>query len=341
MKILLTADPEIAVPPRGYGGIQRIVDALVRAYRAQGHTVGLVARTGSTSPADAVTGWPGDSSLSKGDTWRNILALRRAVRAFRPDVLHSFSRLAYLAPLLPTRLPKIMSYQRHPGSRQVKLAARLAGSTLRFTGCSEYISAIGRQAGGTWRSIPNFIELDKLDFVPRVPPDAPLVFLSRVESIKGADLAIAVARAAGRRLIIAGNHAETGPERAYWDRAIAPQIGIGGIEYAGEVDDTRKNALLGRAAALLVPIQWDEPFGIVFTEALAAGTPVITCARGALPEIVTEGRTGFFIQSAAEGAAAVGRIAGLDRAECRREVEARFSVAACAAQYLALYGEMI
>ena len=340
MRILLTADPEIAVPPRGYGGIQRIVDALVREYRAQGHTVGLAARAGSESPADAVFGWPGNSSLSKLDTLRNTLALRRAARDFRPDLLHSFSRLAYLAPLLPTRLPKIMSYQRHTGGRQVALAARLGGRSLRFTGCSEFISAMGRKAGGDWRTIFNFIEPDKLDFVPSVPPDAPLVFLSRVESIKGADLAIAVARAAGRRLIIAGNHADTGPERDYWDREIAPHLGTAGIEYAGEVDDVRKNALLGRAAAMIVPIQWDEPFGIVFTEALAAGTPVITCARGALPEIVEEGRTGFFMGTVAEGAAAVGRLADIDRAECRRAALGRLSLAACAAQYVALYREM-
>jgi glycosyltransferase involved in cell wall biosynthesis len=337
MRILLTADPEIPVPPRGYGGIERIVDALVRHFRSQGHTVGLIAHRDSTAPTDARFGWPGATSRGHLNFVRNTLALRQAARDFRPDVLHSFSRLAYLLPLLRSRLPKVMSYQRHTGGAQLTWATRLAGASLRFTGCSEFICRMGRPAGGEWHAIPNFAELDKIDFVPQVPDDAPLVFLSRVESIKGPDLAIAIARRAGRRLIIAGNHATSGPERDFWENAVAPHLGRDGVEYAGEVGDAEKNTLLGRAAALLVPVQWDEPFGIVFAEALAAGTPIISCARGALPEIVEPGRTGFLINSADEGAAAVGRLAALDRAECRRVAETRFSVEACAARYLAVY----
>ncbi len=98
MRLLLTADPEIEVPPRLYGGIERIVDVLVRRLRAAGHTVGLVARPGSECPNDAFFPWPGLSSLSKRDTVANTFALWRAVRAFKPDVVHSFSRIAYLLP---------------------------------------------------------------------------------------------------------------------------------------------------------------------------------------------------------------------------------------------------
>ena len=337
MRILITADPEIPVPPIGYGGIERIVDALVRHFRAQGHAVGLVAHRESTSPADAVFAWPGASSRGRLNFLRNALALRRAVRTFQPDVLHSFSRLAYLLPVLRSPLPKVMSYQRHTGGRQLAWAARTAGATLRFTGCSEFICRMGRPAGGEWHAIPNFIEPAKIPFVPAVPADAPLVFLSRVESIKGPDLAIAIARGAGRRLEIAGNRATSGAEGEFWERSIAPHLGRDGIVHVGEVDDAKKAVLLGRAAALVVPVQWDEPFGIVFAEALAAGTPVISCARGALPEIVQPGRTGFLINTVEEGIAAVGRLATLDRAACRNAAETRFSVEACAARYLALY----
>ena len=340
MRVLLTADPEVPVPPRGYGGIERIVDALVREFRRRGHTVGLVAHPESSVPADARFAWPGGDSTSLVDTFRNTLALRRAVRIFRPDVLHSFSRLAYLLPLLPVRLLKIMSYQRHTGGRGVTAAATLGGRSLRFTGCSEFICRMGRSAGGDWQAIPNFVELDKIDFVPRVADDAPLVFLSRVEAIKGPDIAITVARASGRRLLIAGNHGASRPQREFWEREIAPHLGRDGIEYVGEVDDPQKNELLGRAAALIVPIQWDEPFGIVFPEALAAGTPVISCARGALPEIVDDGRTGFFMRTPEDGVAAVRRLGELDRAACRRTAEARFSRPVCAARYLELYAEM-
>jgi glycosyltransferase involved in cell wall biosynthesis len=341
LRILLTADPEIPVPPQGYGGIERIVDALVRALTADGHTVGLVAHPESASPADRLYGWPGRSSGPATDRLRNTLALWSAVRSFQPDLVHSFSRLAYLLPLLASRRAVVMSYQRHTGGRGVAWAARLGGRTLRFTGCSEFICRQGRRAGGVWRANPNFVELEKYAFVPQVPADAPLAFLSRIETIKGPDLAIAIAKAAGRRLILAGNHASAGPERAFWDREVAPHLGRDGIEWIGEIGDERKNTLLGGAAALLLPIQWDEPFGIVFAEALAAGTPIITCSRGALPEIVAEGRTGCFISSVESGVAAVRRIPELDRAACRRTAEERFSLGVCAAQYLALYREML
>ncbi len=341
MRLLLTADPEIPVPPTGYGGIERIVDALVREFAARGHAVGLVAHADSQSPAVARFAWPGRRSTSHRDAVRNTLALRRAVREFQPDVLHSFSRLAYLLPLLPSRLPKVMSYQRHTGGRQVTLASRLGGRSLRFTGCSEFICAQGRRAGGSWTAIHNFIEPAKFTFVPRVPADAPLVFLSRIESIKGADLAIAIARAAGRRLVLAGNHATTGSEGEFWNSQIAPRLGRDGIEWVGEVNDAQKNELLGRAAALLVPIQWNEPFGIVFAEALACGTPVLTCARGAAPEIVTAGRTGFFVGTVAEGVQAVHLVGKLDRTACRHAAEERFSVSGCSGQYLGLYAELL
>jgi glycosyltransferase involved in cell wall biosynthesis len=340
MRILLTADPIIPVPPTGYGGIERIVDALVRHYRTTGHQVALLAHPDSTAPADQRFSWPGLAGGSATATFRNGLMLRRAVSSFHPDVVHSFSRLAYLLPVLPSRQPVIMSYQRHTGGRQITWAARLAGSSLRFTGCSEFICEMGRRAGGRWEAIANFVELDRLAFVAAVPTDAPLVFLSRLDDVKGPDFAIAIARAAGRRLILAGNHAASGPQRTFFEREVQPWLGRDGIEWIGEVDDRAKNSLLGRAAALLVPIRWDEPFGIVFPEALACGTPVITCPRGATPEIVRDGRNGFLIDSLASGVAAVSRLAMIDRRACRRDAEQRFSVQTAANRYLAAYADL-
>jgi glycosyltransferase involved in cell wall biosynthesis len=338
LKILLTADPPIPVPPTGYGGIERIVDALVRHYKAHGHTVGLVAHPDSTCASDARYSWQG--IRGRWNAIGNSRVLIKAVAQFEPDVLHSFSRLGYMLPLLSRRLPKVMSYQRHTGGWQIAWASRIAGRSLKFTGCSEFITAMGRKAGGNWACIPNFIETEKISFVPSVPPDAPLLFLSRIESIKGPDIAIEIAKASGRRLILAGNRPESGPEREFWDKHIEGQLGRGGIEWIGEVNDTQKNGLLGRAAALVVPIQWDEPFGIVFAEALAAGTPVITCARGATPEIVDEGRTGFFISNSLEGASAVMRLGEISRSACRQSVVRRFTREVCAAQYLELYAGM-
>jgi glycosyltransferase involved in cell wall biosynthesis len=272
MRILLTVDPEIPVPPITYGGIERIADMLVRALMTAGHEVALVAREGSTCPASRLFVWPGKSSQSTFDTLRNTLCLARAVRTVRPDVIHSFSRLAYLLPHLRGKPPVVMSYQREPSPRTVGLANRLAApGILTFTGCSEYIAGRGRRAGGRWQAIPNFVDTSRLTFQATVAHDAPLVFLSRVESIKGADLAIEIARRSGVRLVIAGNHAESGPEAEYWRHKIEPEIGHDGIEYVGPVDDAQKDELLGRARAMLVPIQWNEPFGIVFVGALLGG----------------------------------------------------------------------
>lgn len=340
MRILLTADPEIPVPPTGYGGIERIVDSLARAYQSTGNEVALMAHHDSACAVARRYAWPGRSSRGMLNTARNAAALNAATAQFKPDVVHSFSRLAYLLPLLPRRLPKVMTYQRHTGGLQIRIAAALGGPSLRFTAISDFIRRMGEPSGGNWCTIFNFVDPAQYDFAPAVAQDAPLVFLSRIEPIKGPGIAIAIARASGRRLVLAGNRPGSGADRDYFDREIAPQLGRNGIEWIGEVNDAQKRVLLAGASALLVPIQWDEPFGIVFAEAFAAGTPVITCARGALPEIVEPGRTGFFIATVAEGVAAVARLAELDRSACRSAAETRFSRDACAAQYLALYRDL-
>jgi glycosyltransferase involved in cell wall biosynthesis len=340
MRILMTADPEIPVPPRIYGGIERIVDALVKALMIRGHEVGLAAHPFSTCKADAFFPWSGLRSRNGIDALCNMRILRDAVAAFQPHVLHSFSRLLYMLPLVGSSLPKIMCYQREPTPRTVFLGASLFNETLSFIGISDYICRQGRRAGGDWRTVYNFVDTDIYRFEPKVGKDAPLVFLSRVERIKGAHTAIAVARRTRRRLIIAGNHASSGPEFDYWRYEIAPHLG-GEIEYVGPVDDQQKNALLGQAAAVIVPIEWNEPFGIVFAESLACGTPVISRPRGALPEIVRQGIDGFLVNSVEEACDAVEKIIHIDRSSCRKRAEDCFSASVIATQYEHLYRERI
>jgi glycosyltransferase involved in cell wall biosynthesis len=340
MRVLVTVDPEIPVPPRTYGGIERIADSLVKGLRLRGHQVGLIAHPDSTCIADAFYAWTGLRSQSRIDALRNMRVLRRAKDEFQPDVLHSFSRMLYMLPLLGSGFPKIMSFQREPTPRTVFLGATLFNGSLTFTGISEYIARQGVRGGGQWRVVYNFVDTDRYQFQPKVPHDAPLVFLSRVERIKGAHTAIAVAHCTRRKLVIAGNHADRGPELEYWRREIAPRLG-NGIEYVGPVDDVQKIALLGRAAALIVPIEWNEPFGIVFAEALACGTPVISCPRGALPEIVRHGTDGFLVDSIAQACEAVESVDTIDRVACRERAEQLFSLPVIAAQYERLYQERI
>ena len=206
MKILFTADPFIPVPPVLYGGIERIIASLATRMRARGHTVGLLAHPDSELTVDCRVGWPQSAPSSATDHLQNTLRLRSAVASFRPDLVHSFARLAYLAPALLSRLPKVMSFQRLPSRRTVHAAALLGRRSLTFTGCSEYIAAEGRIGGGTWHAIPNFVDTEQLTFASDVASDGPLVFLSRIEQIKGTHVAIEIARRSGRRLLIAGNH---------------------------------------------------------------------------------------------------------------------------------------
>ena len=341
MRLLLTADPELPVPPQLYGGIERIVDLLVNRLQERGHAVGLVAHRDSTSPAEQLFPWPGLKSQDKFDVVRNTAALWSAVQEFQPDLVHSFSRVLYLLPLLNSQLPKVMSYQRRPSDRPVKWAAKLARGSLTFTGCSGHLCRQGRAAGGVWHTIHNCVDVEKYTFKPIVAADAPLVFLSRVEKIKGAHTAIAAARNTGRRLLIAGNYSTTGEEGRYWQEEIIPFLGRDGIEYIGTVNDEQKNLLLGQAAAMIVPIEWEEPFGIVFAESLACGTPVISCPLGALPEIIRHGVDGYLVNSLEEACASIQNLPKINRRTCRQRAEECFSASVVVEQYEQLYRSLM
>ena len=341
MKILLTSDPEIPVPPELYGGVQRLVDSLLLGLRSRGHTVGLVAHPDSTSPADRFFPWRGTDSQNIIDTLGNISVLRKAIQGFQPDIVHSFSRLLYLFPFLTSSLPKVMSYGRSPSSRTVYWGSKLGRKSLVFAACSNHIRSQGEVNGGNWQTVYNWIDVNKYTFQPTISVDAPLVFLSRVDKIKGAHTAIEIAKRTGKKLLIAGNHDVTGKEALYWQSEIVPHLDKDGIEYIGAVDDQQKNDLLGKALAMVVPIEWDEPFGMVFAESLACGTPVISCPRGALPEIVRQGVDGFLIRSIEEGCLAVNRINEIQRSNCRQRSEEYFSAEVIISQYEKLYTKLI
>jgi glycosyltransferase involved in cell wall biosynthesis len=347
LRIAITADPYIPVPPRLYGGIERVIDLLVRGLVGRGHTVTLFAHPGSRTAAELVPyGVPPHIGLRArlGELWQVGATLWR--RRSEWDVVHSFGRLAALLPILPLRrLPKVQSYQRDEVPwRGVKRATRLAGESIRFTACSSSVFRSrpdhGR-AAGRWMTVFNGVDVEKYEFVPHVLPDAPLVFLGRLERIKGVHHAIAIARGCGRRLVIAGNRVDDLAGRQYFAREVAPHLDGESIRFVGPVDDVTKNRLLGAAAALLMPVEWDEPFGIVMAEALACGTPVIAFRRGGIPEVVQDGVTGYVCRTVEEAVTAVGRLDGLNRVAARADCEERFSQKAVVDAYEALYRELV
>jgi glycosyltransferase involved in cell wall biosynthesis len=337
VKIALTADPELPVPPKLYGGIERIVDMLAQGLVARGHDVTVIAHPDSKT-AGRLVPWPGRSSQSSADTLRNATALAREVRSKRFDVLHSFSRIAYLSLVLPLSIPKIMTYQRAISPRTTRWGHRLSRGTLSFTAISDWmmrdVAGIGR-----WDMVPNGVPLTVYDFSRAVASDAPLVFLGRVEEIKGPHLAIEIAKRSGRHLIIAGNVPDD--KRAWVEAHVFPHVDGERIRYIGAVDDMQKNELLGKAAAILMPILWDEPFGIVMAEAMACGTPVLGLNRGAVPEVVENGVTGFVHDSIDDLVDAVGQLSRIDRAACRARAKRLYSQDAVVDRYISVYEERV
>jgi glycosyltransferase involved in cell wall biosynthesis len=268
---------------------------------------------------------------------QNAATIARTSARLRPDVIHSFGRLLSLLPLLPTRVAKVMSYQRAVTPRSVVWSRRLARGRLTFVGCSSRMLD-GVRDLAPWRVVYNAVNSSSYTYAAEVRADAPLVFLGRVEYIKGPQVAIEVARRTGRRLVIAGNVPDG--HQQFFEQTIAPHLG-GRISHVGPVDDHDKDRLLAQAAALLMPILWEEPFGIVMAEALACGTPVIGFNRGAVPEIVRPGVTGFVCEREADMVAAVANLGTLSRRACRQDAEARFSQSALVDAYEAVYREAI
>jgi glycosyltransferase involved in cell wall biosynthesis len=342
VRIFMTVDPYIPVPPVGYGGIERVVDMLVRAFIQRGHDLTLLAHPDSRTPARLI---PYGTPPHVGAIPRATELAHAAAaiwRHRRADVIHSFGRLAALLPVLPLRdVIKVQSYQRESIPwPSVARAMALAGPSLAFTGLSSGMYGGKPFDGvGRWTTVPNGVETSRYTFQASVQPDAPLMFLGRIEAIKGTHHAIAIAKGARRQLIIAGNRPPAAEHARYFEQQIAPHIDGSQVTYIGEVDDRQKDAWLGRSAALLMPIDWEEPFGIVMTEALACGTPVIAFKRGSVPDVIRDGVNGFSCATVAEAIEAVQRIPEIDRATVRADCEARYDVHELVAQYERVYDE--
>jgi glycosyltransferase involved in cell wall biosynthesis len=337
MRILLVMDPGIPVPPQLYGGHERLVYLFANEYQKLGHQVTLLAGPDSHCSGKTVTFGTNDLNRSRRLRFSELRFVWKYLRknAAKFDLIHNFGRLAYLLPVLNRPVKKIMTYGRPVTTTGIKIINAMPNKHLIFTACSDYCVSTGNIAG-KWVTVYNSIDFSKYQVNQGVSDDAPLMFLGRLDAVKGVHTAIRVARETNNRLVIAGNVSQTDTDQAYFKNEIEPQLDNEQIIYVGPLDDEQKNHYLGKAKALLFPIEWDEPFGLVMIEAMACGTPVIAFKRGAVPEVVNEGLSGFIVNNTAEMTNSVAKILQINRAECRRVAGQKFDVKIIARQYLNL-----
>jgi len=344
LRVAVLAPPWIPVPPPGYGGIEAVVDLLCEALVARGHDVTLFAAPGSRSSArvrallDAAHPDTIGSSLHESDhvacAWEQIdLAVGRG-RAF--DVVHDHSGFTALA--MSDRVDAPVVHTIH---------GPFAGETVRFYqrhGRKAHLVAISRSQAQSAPAgvrigdvVPNPIAVERWRLC--CEKQGYLLWIGRMDPVKGAHRAIEVARLAGRPLVLAGP-VQAGQED-YFQKRVEPHVDGRRVHYIGEVGGTSKRELFANAAALLMPVRWREPFGMVMVEALACGTPVIAFPEGAAAEIVIDSENGFLVANEAEMADAVKRLGSLDPAWCRTSVAERYDVSVTAAGYEHVYRRAI
>lgn len=335
MKIAQIAPLYESVPPQLYGGTERVVSYLTEELVRQGHDVTLFASGDSVTSAHLISTCPRSLRLDSRcvDQLAHHLVLLEEVfrRAEDFDVIHfhvdyfhfPWSRrypVRHVTTLhgrldLPDLVPLYQEYSEMPvvsiSDDQRKPLPWLNWMATVQHGLPRHLHACGERPG---------------DY---------LVFLGRISEEKRPDLAIEIAGRAGLPLKIAAKVDKA--DREYFEQVVRPLLDQHHVEFLGEVDERGKGELLGGAYALLFPIDWPEPFGMVMIEAMACGTPVIAFRRGSVPEIMIEGRTGFVCDSVGEAVAAVRRLSEVPRREVRRVFEERFTAERMARDYVAIY----
>lgn len=337
MRILLIMDPGISVPPPLYGGHERLVFMFAEEYHRLGHQVSLLAGPNSHISGKVYSFGKNDLKRSKFQRIKEIIYAWKFLFAKRKEfnLIHNFGRLIYLLPILNAKAHKIMTYGRPVTQKGIKFSTSRAHQNLIFTACSDYCVSTGN-AAGNWETVYNAIDFSNYQLQEKVADDAPLMFLGRIDRVKGLHTAITVAKKTGHQLLIGGNIPTTPDNYDYFKQEIEPQFDGEQIIYLGPLNDSQKNEYLGKAKALLFPIEWDEPFGMVMVEATACGTPVIGFKRGSVPEVIDEGITGFRVNNTDEMIKAIQKLDQVNRKNCRQIAYERFDVSVIAKNYLAL-----
>jgi glycosyltransferase involved in cell wall biosynthesis len=338
MRIAVIAPPWYPVPPNGYGGIEWVVALLADGLTERGHEVTLFAPPGSETDAELVPPLqevPPEELI--GDPWYEAA---HAVSAYEQDsefdLLHDHTGPVGASIGAMSNAPTVHTLH-GPFTDQTGMLYRRIARRHWFVAISESQRSMG-PANLRWGGVVyNGIALDRYPF--REDKEDFLFFMGRADEEKAPHLAIQAARRAGQRLVMCVT-TKNERERAYWAEQVEPLLDDD-VEVRGECDQEQKTELLAGAAALLFPIQWPEPFGLVMTEAMACGTPVVAWRNGSVPEVVADGETGFIVSSVEEMAAAVDRVGELDPQLMRARVKERFSAEAMVAGYEHIYQQVL
>ncbi len=343
MQVILVSPPWYPVPPYGYGGIELVVGLLARGLRRRGHTVHVLAAAGSTDPG-AVALAPSECGRHLGlddERWFDLAYSRTALdwvrRRAAGALVHDHSGGIVLAALsgLAPEIPVVHTVHGPVGVAESHFY-RTLGPDARLVAIShaQAMSAPELPWSGV---IHNAVDVDSLRVGRRTGRERYLLVLARICPDKGQHLAIEIAKRTGMRLVLAGKVEPTSASIRYYQSEIAPHLDGSRVVHLANVAGGQKAELLERAWALLAPLQWEEPFGLSIVEAMASGTPVLALRRGAAPELVEPGVTGFLADRADELADFVGLCPDLDPAEIAARTRARFSPDRMAEEYESLY----
>lgn len=335
LRVGLIAPPWVPVPPPVYGGTELVVDQLARGLARRGCEVVLFTTGDATCPVERrwlyprALGTTADPSVERPHV---ELAYHELAAA---DVIHDHTLTGPTDDRLPRPVPVVTTVH---GPFTPELRRRYRAAARRAS-----VVAISHDQRSQAPDVPVAAVIHHGIDVERYPVGdgrgGYVLFLGRMHPDKGPHRAIDAARGAGRRILIAAKMRES-LERRYFAECVEPLLGPDAV-YLGEVGGQHKLDLLAGAEALINPICWPEPFGLVMIEALACGTPVVAFARGAAPEIVEHARTGFLCRDEREMVARLGDVATIDRAACRAAVEARFTTDRMVADHLALYQRLV
>lgn len=330
----MIAPPWFTVPPHGYGGVENVCADLVDGLMARGHTVTLIgAGPPGTGAEHYVATYDEPPSARLGEPLPEVLhtaAVAGILADLDVDLVHDHT---LAGPLLARgrQVPTVVTMH-GPVTGEPGRYYRALGDTVDLVAIShaQRRSAFDLPWLGT---VHNAVDVSTFPY--RADKDDLLLFLGRLHPDKAVHIAIDAARSAGLPIVVAGKCTEP-IERDYFRAEIEPRLGSD-VTIFGAADAVEKRDLLSRAAGLVFPIQWDEPFGMVMIEAMACGTPVVALRRGSVPEVVVDGVTGIVCDSADELPAAIRAARRLSPADCRAHVRTRFDVASMAAGYEALY----